>query len=412
MDSFSRLLRTLAVLLLLVAGTGRASAAVSLGNAEVGHTVTLVIPISGSPECNGPITYIVTGDNAADFHVTGPATRVAGETFGVSIQFTPSDLGIRTASVEIDVGPPDAICAGGIVDLTGTGVPPTGTGGTPTIVCPANITRNTDSNQCGAVVNYPLPTAVGAAGAITCSPASGSFFPKGTTTVNCTSTSGATCSFTVTVRDTQAPAIICPPSIILPQDAGRRAATFVPSPAVATDNCPGVVVTGSRSDGIPLTDPTYPVGATVITWTATDTSGNQASCTQSVNVHNSRIVGVVGLDTNGDHLPDPLQEPRLKGVVIELRDPERDAFWAANPATKQPEPLDQTTTDQVGNFTFLVAPPGVYDVVVRLAPGQTISALFPGPSTLVQVVTVNGEPRLRVTMQAGATVAGLGILLQ
>jgi hypothetical protein len=214
------------------------------------------------------------------------------------------------------------------------------------------------------------------------------------------------------VNDTEPPTITCTPSIILPQDAGMRAATFTPTPAVVTDNCPGVVVQGSRSDGFPLTDTTYPVGATVITWTATDASGNTARCTQTVSVHDSQIVGVVGQDTNGNHLPDPPQEPRLKGVTIELRDPEADEFWAAHPETKQPEPLATTQTNEVGNFSFPVAPPGVYDVVVRLLPGQTISALFPGPSNQAKIVTVNGEPRLRVTMQAGDTVAGLGILLQ
>ena len=58
--------------------------------------------------------------------------------------------------------------------------------GTPCILtCPANQTRNNDPNQCGAVVTYPAPTSTGACGTITCSPASGSFFPVGMTTVTC-----------------------------------------------------------------------------------------------------------------------------------------------------------------------------------------------------------------------------------
>src|SRR5207244_4264922 len=148
---------------------------------------------------------------------------------------------------------------------SGTGVPPR-------IICPADITGSNDPNQCGAVVTYPAPTAVGAAGAITCTPPSGSFFPVGTTTVHCSSASAATCSFTFTVNDSEPPTITCPPSVILPNDPGRRSATFTATPA-AHDNCPGVTVTGTRSDGFPLTDTTYPVGATVITWTATDASG-------------------------------------------------------------------------------------------------------------------------------------------
>jgi subtilisin-like proprotein convertase family protein len=69
-----------------------------------------------------------------------------------------------------------------------------------TITCPANISQNSDPNQNGAVVNYPAPSTTGSCGTINCSPASGSFFPDGTTTVTCTSTAGPGCNFTVTVR--------------------------------------------------------------------------------------------------------------------------------------------------------------------------------------------------------------------
>lgn len=52
--------------------------------------------------------------------------------------------------------------------------------------------------------------------------------------------------------------------------------------ATATDNCSSTV-TGMRSDGRPLTDP-YPLGVTMITWTASDAAGNMATCTQTVTV--------------------------------------------------------------------------------------------------------------------------------
>lgn len=68
------------------------------------------------------------------------------------------------------------------------------------ITCPANVVTNSGPGQNSAVVTYPAPTANGSCGTINCSPASGSTFPTGTTTVNCTSTAGPACSFTVTVR--------------------------------------------------------------------------------------------------------------------------------------------------------------------------------------------------------------------
>ena len=70
------------------------------------------------------------------------------------------------------------------------------------MTCPSNITVSNASGQQGANVSYPQPTTGGDCGTVTCSPASGSFFATGTTTVNCNTTSGASCSFTVTVQST------------------------------------------------------------------------------------------------------------------------------------------------------------------------------------------------------------------
>ncbi|MFL6215341.1 MAG: HYR domain-containing protein [Blastocatellia bacterium] len=71
------------------------------------------------------------------------------------------------------------------------------------LTCPANIVKSNDPNQCGAVVTYPAPTTTGSCGTVTCSPASGSFFPKGVTTVTCSSSGGGTAptSFPVAPAD-------------------------------------------------------------------------------------------------------------------------------------------------------------------------------------------------------------------
>ncbi len=74
------------------------------------------------------------------------------------------------------------------------------------LTCPANITVNNDTDKCGAVVNYKDPSGAGC-DKITCDHASGSFFGVGETTVTCTSSAGPTCTFKVTVKDTQAPVI-------------------------------------------------------------------------------------------------------------------------------------------------------------------------------------------------------------
>ena len=57
---------------------------------------------------------------------------------------------------------------------------------------------------------------------VVCLPPSGSTFPVGTRVVNCTATDGAGntngCSFNVTVRDTEPPAIVCPVDLVLAGD--------------------------------------------------------------------------------------------------------------------------------------------------------------------------------------------------
>jgi hypothetical protein len=86
----------------------------------------------------------------------------------------------------------------------------------PTVTCPANIVVNAGAGICTAVVNYPAATATGTpAPTITYSIPSGSTFPVGVTTINVTATNTcgtASCSFTVTVVDVQAPVITTQPA--------------------------------------------------------------------------------------------------------------------------------------------------------------------------------------------------------
>jgi uncharacterized repeat protein (TIGR01451 family) len=152
----------------------------------------------------------------------------------------------------------------------------------PTISCPANKVQSTDPNACSAVVNFSATANDNCPGVTySCAPASGTVFPKGTTTVTCTasdtSSHTASCQFTVTVNDTQPPAITCPANIVKePTCPAGAKATFAP---VVSDNCPGVGFVCS-----PATGSTFPIGTTTVTCTATDTSGNSTSCSFTVTV--------------------------------------------------------------------------------------------------------------------------------
>src|SRR5439155_212590 len=89
----------------------------------------------------------------------------------------------------------------------------------------------------------------------------------------------STCTFTVTITDTQNPLISCPSNLVLPADAGRCNRSNVTFSLTATDNCS---VTNLVS--VPPSGSTFPVGVTTVTNTATDASGNKSSCSFTVTV--------------------------------------------------------------------------------------------------------------------------------
>ena len=141
------------------------------------------------------------------------------------------------------------------------------------VTCPANVTAGTDAGQCSAIVTFT------ATGADSCTPASGSAFAVGTTTVTCTG-SGGQCTFTVTVRDDDAPAITCPADIVAECEGGQTPATYS---ATATDNCDQSVTVTC----VPPSGSAFGLGSSSVTCTATDDAGNASTCTFTVTVRDS-----------------------------------------------------------------------------------------------------------------------------
>jgi|GEM_PF-1882135 len=118
------------------------------------------------------------------------------------------------------------------------------------LTCPTDITVPNDADACGANVTYTEPSGPDC-GTVTCDHPTGSFFPVGTTTVTCKSSVDptASCSFKVTVKDTQAPEIttIARPVTLWPPN--HKYATFEVSDLVlaASDNCDTTVDVDSVS---------------------------------------------------------------------------------------------------------------------------------------------------------------------
>ncbi|MFC5195436.1 malectin domain-containing carbohydrate-binding protein [Bizionia hallyeonensis] len=93
-------------------------------------------------------------------------------------------------------------------------------------------------------------------------------------------------NFTWTILDdTEPPIIICPDNLVEILASGITEATVLIAEPTATDNCANTITyTGVRSDALLLTDP-YPLGDTVISWTATDASNNVSlSCDQTISI--------------------------------------------------------------------------------------------------------------------------------
>ncbi len=159
----------------------------------------------------------------------------------------------------------------------------------PAIACPLPPTRNNDAGQCSAVVNFTASARDNCDGAITpvCVPPSGSSFPVGITTVTCTATDAAgnssSCQFLVTVNDTEAPFIVCPSDItaITPNPGTTTVVVNYTEPSVgagtAGDNCGVASVVCNPPSGS-----AFPLGATTVTCTVIDTSGNSAECSFTV----------------------------------------------------------------------------------------------------------------------------------
>ena len=153
----------------------------------------------------------------------------------------------------------------------------------PLITCPADIVVEADAGQCYATgVNLGAPTTddnCGVTSVVNDGPTS---FPVGDTVVVWTAMDGAgntaTCEQTVTVTDSVPPTIDCPPDVEVGTDVDQCHATGVGlGMPVTNDNC---AVTGVTNDAPAV----FPIGDTVVVWTADDGSGNQATCEQTVTV--------------------------------------------------------------------------------------------------------------------------------
>jgi hypothetical protein len=163
----------------------------------------------------------------------------------------------------------------------------------PTINCPQDIVQGNDPDVCGALVTYVTSASDNCSGVmITSNHPSGTNFPIGVTAVwlKAKDASGNqdSCSFTVTINDTQKPKIACPADIVQSNDPGECDAV-VNYEVTATDNCdPNPVIVFSAPSGSH-----WSVGAHQVMATATDASGNADTCYFNVQVNDTEQPHVI-----------------------------------------------------------------------------------------------------------------------
>ena len=156
----------------------------------------------------------------------------------------------------------------------------------PTLTLPSDITAEA-TGPAGAAVSYSASASDLVDGSVSpsCSPASGSTFALGTTTVNCSATDAhgntATGSFTVTVQDTTPPTLTLPANVTT--TAAANSSKVVTFSGSATDLVDGSVAVTC----LPASGSTFSVGTTTVSCSATDAHRNTANGSFTVTVNYS-----------------------------------------------------------------------------------------------------------------------------
>lgn len=151
----------------------------------------------------------------------------------------------------------------------------------PIISCPSSISQNNDAGDCGALVTFADPVfsdnCPGGSFEQVGGLATGAVFPVGTTTndylVIDAAGNSATCTFDITIIDTENPTINCPANI------ASCAMTINFDDPIVADNCS--VESWGLTDGF-LSGSDFPVGITTTIFEVVDSHGNVSTCSFTI----------------------------------------------------------------------------------------------------------------------------------
>ncbi len=247
----------------------------------------------------------ITGTHASDFNLgITPTILLGGQTKSFRITFKPSAIGLREATVTINSNDPDenpytfTIQGIGIVDNE------------PPVITPQDdFVRNADSNNCFYTnrINPILPLIRQGRTTENCRVRNFEFALSGATTGNLSTLFNAqfnigittvvwraideagnaslTDEFIVTVADSTSPSIEAPMNITVNSDLYSCTIDSINidfgNPLVR-DNCVFRVFNNAPA--------VFPIGQTIITWTAIDSAGNTSTARQTVTVNEQLFV--------------------------------------------------------------------------------------------------------------------------
>ncbi len=239
-------------------------------------------------------------------------------------------------------------------------------------------------------------------------------FPLGSTTVTWTATDDfgntATATQTVTIQDTTLPSITAPPDVTT-EATGVLTVTSI-GQATATDNLdPDPAITNDAPESFPL-------GDTIVTWTATDSSGNAATATQTVTIqdttppsitapadHTAEAAGIMTILNAGDYGTPAVSDIADPSPTITNDAPESfplgntTVTWTAADSSGNAATATQTVTIQ---DTTPPAISGLRNINVDDPAGRGMEVSYDAPTA---TDLVDGVVAVSCTHESGSTFA-------
>lgn len=271
--------------------------------------------------------------------------------------------------------------------------------------CPDTIVLNNDVDNCGANIFFTPPGATdNCSGQVVITqingPIPGTYLPVGQIqTVTFSAQDGAgnvkLCAASIRVKDAQSPKLVCAGGV-QDFDASPNCNYIgtIPLNASATDNCALASVKNSVTNTNSVVGYVFPLGNTVVAWTATDIYGNTATCSYTVQItdHTAPIISVcppsriINTSSNGTGdctglVPDLLAEMVVAdnctaaGNLVKVQTPIANSSFGT--AHNSVQVVQYTVTDEAGNTssctTSLTLNDNENPVVTNCPPNLTAS---------------------------------------